>query len=190
MANTAAPKGLKVVGNRVGTGFNGVVNEYKIASATAANIYAGDPVKLLTTGYVTVAAAGENVRGVLVGVRYRDATGQPKVASYWPTGTVTLGSEDAVAVVADDPDVLIMAQFDAATAVTTAMIGATFDHVAGTGSAATGQSAATVGASTIGTASALLRYHGPAQFPGNDMTGYGWGLFSFIEHDYKLSTGI
>lgn len=190
MALTQAPRGLRVLGNKVGAPFSGAINEYKVASGTAANIFTGDPVKLLTTGYVTVAAAGDQCRGVCAGFRYRDATGQPKVAAYWPTGTVTFGAEDAVMLVVDDPDVLLMAQFTTG-AVLTSHIGNCFDvSMATAGNAATGQSGAAADFATAAATAATLRYHGPFTTPDNDMTGFGYGVFSWAEHDFKVSTGI
>ena len=56
MANLDAPSGARPFRHLSG----GMIraSEYKIASGTSSNIFTGDFVKLLATGYIDVASAG------------------------------------------------------------------------------------------------------------------------------------
>ena len=100
MANKDAAFGLRPIGkvgqNRDAQG----LSEYSIeASATA--IYQNDPVEMLDTGTIGVAAAGDVLLGSLNGVFYTDAsTSKPTWANHL-NGSNT--ATDIVGFVADDP---------------------------------------------------------------------------------------
>ena len=90
---------------------------YTIASGYAANIFEGDPVKLVNTGTIQLGTSdgtrsgtvdGVLLLGTLAGVEYTDASGKPTVSSYWPTGT---SATNIVAYVYDDPETLFDVQF-------------------------------------------------------------------------------
>lgn len=74
MANTDAAFGLRPVSKLDGSPYNGAVRHCYFAGDTSTTIYPGDPVKLTGTGSadgvpaVTLAAAGEVIWGVAVGV--------------------------------------------------------------------------------------------------------------------------
>ncbi len=95
MANLDAPNGAKPVRHLTG----GVIRarEWKIASGSSTAIFTGDFVKLLSTGYIDVAAAGNRLLGVFAGCKYTASDGTPKFAKYWPASTATLGSADVTA---------------------------------------------------------------------------------------------
>lgn len=70
--------------------------DYVIASAYAANIFQGDPVKLVNTGTIQLATSdgtrsgttdGILVLGIFAGCQYTDNTGTPVYSLFWPTGT-------------------------------------------------------------------------------------------------------
>jgi hypothetical protein len=54
MANQDAPFGFKLVGSLGSGGQSGSVHEYNIESGSTQGIFSGDPVKLLTGGFIDV----------------------------------------------------------------------------------------------------------------------------------------
>jgi len=111
MANVNAPFGLRPI-KRIDGRFYGTANTYPIASATAANIGRGNFVKKTGSGnYITLGTNGTApVIGVFLGVQYRDSVGETKFRPNWVTGTVTFNSEDAKALVLDDPSLVFLIQ--------------------------------------------------------------------------------
>jgi hypothetical protein len=88
---------------------------YAIASGYAANIFAGDPVKLMADGVIQLATTDGTrtgtthtvkTLGVFAGVEYVDSTGKPTVSNFWPTGTSVATGTTPVAYVYDDPETL------------------------------------------------------------------------------------
>ena len=130
MANLDAPAGAKPFRHLSG----GMIraSEYKIASGTNSNIFTGDIVKLLGTGYIDVAAADDSpVLGVFAGVKYTASDGEVVYKKYFPTGTTTLASADVTAYVYDDPYIVYRIQSAGTPAQTN--IGNCADVVAGAG---------------------------------------------------------
>ena len=152
MANLDAPAGAKPFRHLSG----GMIraSEYKIASGTSSNIFTGDFVKLLATGYIDVASAGNRILGVFAGVKYTASDGEVIYKKYFPTGTTTQGSADVTAYVYDDPNITYRIQSAGSADFTD--IGNLADHVAGSGSTTTGQSGHEV-SGTTGTGTAGLR---------------------------------
>jgi hypothetical protein len=90
---------------------------YVIASAYAANIFSGDPVKLTDNGVVQLGTSdgtrsgtvdGISLLGIFAGCQYLDASGKPTISPFWPSGTT--GTE-IVAWVYDDPETLFDVQY-------------------------------------------------------------------------------
>jgi hypothetical protein len=152
MANLDAPAGAKPFRHLSG----GMIraSEYKIASGTSSDIFTGDFVKLLSTGYIDVASAGNRILGVFAGVKYTASDGEVVYKKYFPTGTTTQGSADVTAYVYDDPNITYRIQSAGSADFTD--IGNLADHVAGSGSTTTGQSGHEV-SGTTGTGTAGLR---------------------------------
>jgi|TARA_R100000353_G_scaffold18611_1_gene17178 hypothetical protein len=152
MANLDAPAGAKPFRHLSG----GMIraSEYKIASGTSSDIFTGDFVKLLSTGYIDVASAGNRILGVFAGVKYTASDGEVVYKKYFPTGTTTLASADVTAYVYDDPNITYRIQSAGSADFTD--IGNLADHVAGSGSTTTGQSGHEV-SGTTGTGTAGLR---------------------------------
>ena len=73
MANKDSAFGLKPIGKVGQNKDNQGLSEYDIA-ASATAIYFQDPVKMLATGTIGVAAAGDVLLGPLTGVFFTDAT--------------------------------------------------------------------------------------------------------------------
>ncbi|MBA3776401.1 MAG: hypothetical protein H0X11_08160 [Betaproteobacteria bacterium] len=108
MANPDAPFGFRVVRSRSG-GPSNQTNEYRIASAYGTALATGDAVTLDTSGQVNIAAAGGAIVGIFQGCRYTTASGSVIHGPAWPASTV---SADAVALVADDPGLVLEVQSD------------------------------------------------------------------------------
>ena len=106
MANPNAPFGFRVVAHRSGHPSN-KTNEYVIASGYATGLFLGDAVTLDGSGQVNIAVAGSAIVGIFQGCRYTDSTGAVQYRKNWPASTV---SADAVAIVADDPALVLEAQ--------------------------------------------------------------------------------
>ena len=98
---------------------------YVIASTYAANIFAGDPVKLTDNGVIQLGTSdgtrsgttdGITLLGIFAGCQYNDALGKPTVTPFWPSGAT--GTE-IVAWVYDDPETLYDVQYTNPSAGTT-----------------------------------------------------------------------
>lgn len=187
MANTNAPNGFRPLRHLTG----GVVraNEYPIASATASNIFAGDIVKLLSTGLLDVAAAGDtNIIGVFQGVQWIDTDGSVRFEKKWPTGQVTLGSANAKAFVFDDPNTVFEAQVTTGTAFAQTHVGNNADITATAGNTATNISKHSIDISAAGSGTAQIRILGLA---GNSETGDSARVECIInEHLLRSTSGI
>ena len=196
MSNTNAGFGLKVLGLSGAGVYTGATREYPIASGSATAIYTGDLLKQLTTGYVDKKTADGTTTlplGVAAGFRWYATDGTLKISPYWPAGTTTLNSQDAVAVVVDDPNVELVGQFGNSTSVPAlADIGSLFDiYIPGTaGNTTSGLSASVVDYSSTGqTASKSLKFVRFLADPSNDTTSaYSRGVFRFATHFYLTTT--
>jgi len=118
MAAVAAPYGLRAVNHLGGTPYAGSTRMYPIASGLATNIYYGNVVNVLATGFLTqmtaTGAVGAGTQfvagtvGVFVGCTFTDPiSGNVTFRQNWPTGTVT---PDAQAYVVDDPGAIFQIQ--------------------------------------------------------------------------------
>jgi hypothetical protein len=100
MANKDAAFGLKAIGKVGQNRDNQGLSEYSIA-ASATAIYQNDPVEMLNTGTIGVAAAGDVLLGSLNGVFYTDASSsKPTWANHLAASNT---ATDIVGFVADDP---------------------------------------------------------------------------------------
>ena len=114
MSSTSAPFGFRPSYHNSG---QMRPKAYVIASAYAANIFSGDPVKLTDNGVVQLGTSdgtrsgtvdGISLLGIFAGCQYLDATGKPTISPFWPSGTT--GTE-IVAWVYDDPETLFDVQY-------------------------------------------------------------------------------
>ena len=135
MANLDAPNGFSPVRHLNG-GTVRYDDSYTIPSGAAYDLFLGDVVRLTGTGRdIEDAAATETVLGVFAGCRYVAANGDVVWAKQWASGTVTAGTQDAVAFVYTDPNIVYRAQ---CTTIAEGDVGQCADIVAGAGNAATG----------------------------------------------------
>lgn len=91
---------------------------YTIASTYGANIFQGDPVKLVDAGTVQLGTSDGtrsgtvdsiSLLGVFAGCQYIDSLGKPTLTPFWPTGTT---ATDIVAWVYDDPETIFQVQYN------------------------------------------------------------------------------
>lgn len=147
MANRDAPTGLSPAYHLAG----GVIRaqEYKIASGYATAMFKGDLVKVIAGKRLNTgnSALGPFV-GVFNGCRFRNARGEYVFSDYWPAGQTTLNSEDAVAFVFDDPNIVYEIQADGN--LTSANVGKQADIEYIVGSVTTGVSKTELKSSNIG----------------------------------------
>jgi hypothetical protein len=192
MANQDAAFGLKP-NSKLGSNVNSEgTTEYSIASGASGNIFSGDPVKMMNTGTILVAAAGDQLLGVFRGCRYTNSSGEVIYSSYWPNGTV---SSDAVAFVVDDPNALFEVQSAATGSVVQTVVGNNADIVYASGSTTDGQSGVEISGTTAAT-SAQLRIVGFSGDPENNTLGTGSQsanvnmIVKINEHFYAQVTGV
>lgn len=192
MANQNAAFGLKP-NSKLGSNVNSEgTTEYSIASGASGNIFSGDPVKMMNTGTILVAAAGDQLLGVFRGCRYTNSSGEVIYSSYWPNGTV---SSDAVAFVVDDPNALFEVQSAATGSVVQTVVGNNADIVYASGSTTDGQSGVEISGTTAAT-SAQLRIVGFSGDPENNTLGTGSQsanvnmVVKINEHFYAQVTGV
>jgi hypothetical protein len=172
--------------------FNHKARAYPIASGYATSIFRGDLVTL-NAGNVERAVVGftaGTVIGVLVGVSYTDATQGFLTRGYWPASTV---SANAVAYVVDDPDMIFLAQGDAA--LTAAALGKNVDLAqTSAGSTTTENSGINVASAGVATTSTLaFRVVGLFNSPDNAWTDTFPKIlimFNHGEHAYRQATGL
>jgi hypothetical protein len=153
------PYGLQPINLIGGQVFAGSTRQLKIASGYAANIFAGDVVKLVSTGVIEKDTGTTTATpvGVFVGCQFTNpSTKQIQFQQYWPTGTV---AADAVAFVLDDPDVLFkVAAVSSGTTIAfygQTVIGTNVSLVQNAGSTTTGNSAVAIDGSSAATTASL-----------------------------------
>ena len=169
MANTNAPFGLKPIG-KLGSGYNSTgTTEYDILTGTTGTIYTGDPVKMVNTGGIAVAAAGDLLLGVFQGCHYTDSSGDKIFSPVWTTLTAT---SDCKAAVVDDPDALFEVQSAATGSVTQTDVGLNGDIVYAAGSSISGVSGVKI-SGTMAAGTAQLRIMGTSNDPSNNALGTG-----------------
>ena len=186
MANKDAAFGLRPIGkvgqNRDAQG----LSEYSIeASATA--IYQNDPVEMLDTGTIGVAAAGDVLLGSLNGVFYTDAsTSKPTWANHL-NGSNT--ATDIVGFVSDDPYERFEVQ--SAGTVSQTNIGNCADIVYAAGDSANYVSKVEISGTMADTA-AQLKIIGVSKDPDNNELGAANAnvVVTINEHFMKQTAGI
>lgn len=164
MANANAPKGLIPYCYTWGAPYNGSFSVYSIPSSYATAIYVGDPVKIVSasddtlgTPAVNLAASGDTVLGVMIGIVNGGDMGSMvpvtrDQALYHPASTAQYIA------VADDPNLLFMIQDDGSTQATAPNLWAGKNANLGAGSGGstiTGYSSYQLQASSVATTNTL-----------------------------------
>jgi len=171
---------------------------YTIASTYAANIFSGDPVKLVDAGTIQLGTSdgsrtgtvdGISLLGIFAGCEYTDSVGKPTVSNFWPTG---ITATNITAWVYDDPETLFDVQYanpgtPGTTSVQTA-VGEECDWVptAAGGSTSTGLSSTSL--TVIQATSGQFQITSFAKAIGDSLTdAYVTATVRINEHQYKAA---
>lgn len=195
---TNAPQGFQPNYSLTGATWQQQTSQYDILSTYGTSIYTGDPVVTLASGGIGIGVAGAGILGVFQGCIFQASNGTQTYLPYWVGGTVTFGSQNAQALVMDDPNVEFNIQAgtsNSGTHTATVLqtdIGLNANFVIAAGSTASGISAtfldmATVSNITTTLSCKILRL---AAIPGNV---YGLlfnnAIVLFNNHQLKGGTG-
>lgn len=188
MANIDAAFGLYPVGHLLNGQYDGRANKYYVPSSNATTLMVGDPVKSTGTGNTTTglasvarAAAGDTMRGVIVGIVVDAAVAATKHPGYLPAST------EGYVHVCDDPYVIFEVQEDSdATTLDATDIGATGDLVIGAGSTTTGRSGVELDSSNVGTGGGV-KILGLAQREGNELGANAVWQVVINEHEFNAA---
>lgn len=143
-------------------------HEYTMTASTT--VYKGDLLKIVAAGTVEPGAADIGTAAIGVAAEYKvsAATGTYKILVY------------------DDPYIIFRVQADSGTAVAATAVGATANHVAGSGSATTKMSGHELDSSDIGTG-AQLKILGKVETSDNTWAEHVDLRVIFNEHHYKAA---
>ena len=186
MANKDAAFGLKAIGKVGQNRDNQGLSEYSIA-ASATAIYQWDPVEMLATGTIGVAAAGDVLIGSLNGVFYTDAsTSKPTWANHLAAANT---ATDIVGFVSDDPYERF--EIQSAGTVAAADIGLCADISYAAGSSPDYISKTEI-SGTMATGTAQLKIIGVSKDPDNDELGAANAnvVVTINEHFLNTAAGI
>jgi len=187
MANKDAAFGLRPMGKVGQNRDNQGLSEYDIA-ASASAIYFNDPVEILSTGTIGVAAASDALLGSLGGVFFTDAsTSKPTFANHLDASNT---ATDIKGFVSDDPYERFEVQADGATAA--ADVGLNADIVYAAGSSPDYVSKVELQTSDQKTGTAQLRILGISKdIENNEAGSANVNLVTIInEHQLKGTTGV
>jgi len=195
MSSTSAPFGFRASFHNSG---QIRPKAYTIASTYAANIFSGDPVKLVDAGTVQLGTSdgtrsgtvdGISLLGIFAGCQFNDSLGKPTVSPYWPSGTT---ATEIIAYVYDDPETLFNVQYsNPGTPGTTSMqtaVGEEMDWVVASpgGSTSTGLSNTQIG--VIQATSGQFQLTGFGNEVGDSITdAYIVAIVRINEHQYKAA---
>lgn len=192
MANTNAPYGFRQYSG------TGSVPTYEqvvmyIDDANTTDIFYGDPVVPLNTGYITQATSNSvQIAGIFVGCKYLSTSQKRTVwSNYWP-GSDANG--DVEAYVVNDPNAKFVCQTDS-TGAAFGDINANCGFAIGSGNTNTGISGAYLDLSTKGTTDTLpfriisLVQNPPGSF-GTESGAYNWVVVAFNNVSTKQLTSV
>ena len=188
MANKDAAFGLRPIGKVGQNDDNNGLTEYSIANNDSSAIYFQDPVEILSTGTIGVAAAGDALLGAITGVFFTDAsTSKPTFANHLDASNT---ATDIKGFVSDDPYERFEIQSDGATAA--ADVGLNADIVYAAGSSPNYVSKVELDHSDLKTGTAQLRVLAISKdIENNEAGSANVNLVVMInEHFLKGTTGI
>ena len=179
MANTDAPDGFTPAYHM----YVGFIRpaRMRIASGTSTSIFSGDVVNL-SSGYVIQGTATGTPVGVFYGVFFTATDGTPTFSKVWTGGTATQGTDDAIALVYNDPGIVYEAQFTAGTPAVS-FIGSKYTLSTTAGSTVTGRSKEGV---TATTSSGVALCVGFALNPSNSIGASARAYFTFPTNTFAV----
>ena len=190
MANKDAAFGLKALGKVGQNRDNQGLSEYDIA-ASATAIFQNDPVEMLATGTIGVAAAGDTtILGSLNGVFFTDAnTSKPTFANHLDASNA---ATDIKGFVTDDPYQRYEVQSDNSGASAQTDIGNVADIVYAAGSSPDYVSKVELDDSDLATSDGQLKVIGVSRDPENNELGSANVNFvvTINEHFLKQEAGV
>lgn len=176
MANTNAPFGFRYFGRLEGGSPTEGLSYRQIASTYASDVFMGDPVLSLNTGYIALPSVSTTkVTGILANLEYLNtAVGRNILgAAYWPSAST--GSNGTAGII-DDPQAMFLVQSNGSP-IAFADIGQNIGWASGSGNTTTGISAYSVDQTSLGTAATLpfrvvglYSQYAPPGTPGTDDT--------------------
>lgn len=193
MANPNSPFGLRPICDRSGRPYNGAARAYVVPASDGTALYIGDPVQLggaSENGVATIvranAGSSNYILGVVVGF---EIDNNIRLNGYRAAST------RAVALIADDPELLFEIQEDSASEnVLAAEVGLNANLAAGSGSSVTKRSGFTLDSDTAAaTATLQLKIEGIVNDHQNeieDTSAYKRILVSINLHQRRNTTGI
>lgn len=188
MANVDAPKGLIPIKHLDGSPYNGMANLYYVPATDATALFVGDAVKSAGSAdangipTVTAAAAGDPMRGVVVGISPETDEGLNYKAA----------STAAYVLVADAPDLVFEVQEDSVGgAVAAASVGLNADLVVAAGSTlGGGSSRMELDSSSVTALTAGVRILRLRQTPNNAIGDNAKWEVMINEHELKGVIGV
>tara|TARA_A100001037_G_scaffold222403_1_gene200253 strand:- start:248 stop:817 length:570 start_codon:yes stop_codon:yes gene_type:complete len=189
MANKDAAFGLRPIGKVGQNADNNGLSEYDIA-ASASAIYFQDPVEILATGTIGVAAATDALLGSLNGVFFTDATtSKPTFANHLNASNT---ATDIKGFVTDDPYQRYEVQSDNSGASAQTDIGNVADIVYAAGSSPDYVSKVELDDSDLATSDGQLKVIGVSKDPDNNEIGSANVNFvvTINEHFLKQEAGV
>lgn len=156
MANIFTPNGFQVVGRADGAAWSGAQRTRQILYSNAHQIFRGDVVQLLSSGYVDTLTPGTTAPlGIFEGCSYVSISQKRLVWSpYFPGADVVSGSV-VNATINEDPFTVMLAQSGNGGPITQASVGKNINFAVGTGNTMDGLSGAYADFSTIGNTATL-----------------------------------
>lgn len=165
MANVDAAYGFKPVGNLYGGDYTGRVNPYYIKADYGTALFVGDPIQVIADGSNAARVISVGYGTFAPGTLPEIELGVASASTFWsgvivgfsalPNGLENIyspASTEGVALVADDPGVLLQVQDDGAdTQLAVTDVGANVIPLAGSGSTVTGLSGWQIDSSTAAT---------------------------------------
>ena len=200
MANIIGPRGLVPSRYLNGAAWNGSFNTYVIPSTDGSVFSVGDAVKTAANGdanglpAVAKAAAGDSIRGVIVGVQLSMPNNPSLVGTVLDNSIQNIPAtkaKDYYVMVVDDPMVLFEIQDDGVTAANCVATSCNKNaNIVVTNPTAPQQnSATTLNSNTINTTQAFaLRIMGLVQKPNNAYGAYASWLVKINQHELEGNT--
>ncbi len=189
-----APMGLVPFCYLDGSLYNGATNQYNITNTYASSIFTNDPVTLANDGTIVRGAAGAACVGVFQGCKYIDSTGNVQFLPYWPGNPGVQTGTQAIALVADSPNLLFSIQETnaagaAGTPLTLADVGLNANFLYTAGVTATGMSRVSLNNETEATTDTLnLKIIRLDPTVGNAVGSFANWIVTLNNHRYR--TGI